>query len=153
MDDLILRLQRDQPGVSCTMGQLFLDGVLFSDTLEDLVREVPGVPVEQWKVAGETAIPAGEYEILLTRSDRAARGHLWTPSRGFLLPELIGVPGFSGVRIHAGNTAVNVEGCIAIGQANGESLINSRAAVIELMSRLTAADQAGTPVRIEVVNP
>lgn len=155
MDPLILRVERQAPGVSCTLGRLLLAGAPFCNTLEDLVREVPGVPVEQWKIPGETAIPAGEYEILLTVSERAMRGHLWTPAPDFVLPELIGVPGFAGVRIHAGNTALNVEGCIAVGTAvpAGESLVNSRAALIELMSQLRAADVAGTPMRIEVVNP
>lgn len=155
MDELILRVNRLPPGVSCTLGQLLINDTPFCDTLEDLVREVPGIPVDEWKKAGETAIPAGDYEILLTRSDRAARGHLWTPSPDFVLPQLIGVPGFEGVRIHAGNTSLNVEGCIAVGTASetGESLSNSRAALIELMSQLTAADQAGCPMRIEVRNP
>jgi hypothetical protein len=82
MDDLILTLLRGRPASRARWAHCRSTARSFCDTLEDLVREVPGVPVEQWKIPGETAIPAGEYEILLTRSERAARGHLWTPSRG-----------------------------------------------------------------------
>lgn len=155
MDDLILRVSRRSPGVSCTLGALLMGDYAFCDTLEDLVREVPGMPVAEWKIAGETAIPAGDYELVLTVSDRASRGHLWTPSPDFVLPQLVDVPGFEGVRIHSGNTALNVEGCIAVGKAgaDGESIEDSRQTLTNLMAILLAADEVGRPMRIEVRNP
>lgn len=149
-----LELFRNPSKVTCTIGRLFVAGAYFCDTLEDLVREVPGVPVEQWKVPGSTAIPAGEYEILLTVSERAQRGALWTPQPDGVLPLLIEVPGFTGVRMHAGNTAANVEGCIAVGRWDGaEALEQSRPALTELMSRLRAADAAGCPMGLRIWNP
>jgi hypothetical protein len=73
-------------------------------TLEDVIREVPGQPVENWKIFGETAIPSGTYQALLNFSQHFQRD----------LPELLNVPGYAGVRIHGGNTAVDTEGCILV---------------------------------------
>lgn len=154
MNPLLLEVFRNPSGVSSTIGRLFISGAYYCDTIEDLVREVPGVPVERWKKAGTTAIPAGEYEVLLTVSERAERGHLWTPQPDHVLPLLVDVPGFSGIRIHAGNTAANVEGCIAVGRWDGvEALEQSRSALTELMSRLRAADDAGCQIRMQIWNP
>lgn len=149
-----LTLQRRAPESTCTIGQLSVDGVSFCDTLEDLVREVPGIPVAKWKVAGETAIPCGAYLVQLTVSERARRGHLWTPRADGVLPQLMNVEGFEGIRIHAGNTALNVEGCIAVGVWDGgESVHGSRAAFVALMERLEQAAAEGHEVYIEVRNP
>lgn len=85
-------------------GVLSIDGEQFA-TCEDLVREIPGQPVGVWKIAGKTAIPRGRYQVVITESARF----------GKRLPLLMGVPGFTGVRIHGGNTAANTEGCILPG--------------------------------------
>lgn len=82
-----------------TIGEFIFDS-LKSFTLEDTVRK-NGV-----KVAGQTAIPAGRYEIVMTYSNRF----------GKLLPLLLDVPNFEGVRIHSGNKPEDTEGCILIGR-------------------------------------
>lgn len=74
-------------------------------TCEDVVREIPGVPVDKWKIYGKTAIPRGTYEVKMTWSNRFKA----------TMPELIGVPGFTGIRIHSANYANELEGCIAPG--------------------------------------
>ena len=51
-----LEVKRTQLGVDATNGELWIDGVKECFTLEDEVRDGP-------KVYGETAVPAGEYEI------------------------------------------------------------------------------------------
>lgn len=74
--------------------------------VEDKVR-APGV-----KVPNETAIPAGSYKMRISKSPRLGR----------LLPEILDVPGFSGIRIHKGNTAADSSGCLIIGSRLGPKL-------------------------------
>lgn len=141
-----LRLVSQPSGPKATIGELSIDGVKFCDTLEDVVREVEG-PVAQWKIAGNTAIPGGEYSVLLTFSQRAKDGHLWTPNPDYKLPQLLAVPGFDGVRIHAGNTDADTEGCILVGEADGDDhLTNSRYQLSRIMGRI--AEVGG--LRIEI---
>lgn len=127
-----LTLLRHKSGLNATIGTLLNDGAFLCYTLEDVVREVPGQPVEAWKVKGETAIPAGRYRVTITPSQRFGRD----------LPLLHDVPGFEGVRIHTGNTAADTEGCILVGtMLAGESIVESRKAFAELLPKLQAALQ------------
>ena len=117
----------------CTIGELFVDGHFECFTLEDIVR--PG-DIARVKVAGRTAIPPGTYRIELTMSQRFKR----------VLPLLLKVPGFEGIRIHAGNTAEDTEGCILVGRERESNAIRgSRAALEALLAKLHAA---GGPISI-----
>lgn len=139
-----LLLERDPTGLTCTIGHLSVDGESFCATLEDPVREIPGQPVSKWKVAGDTAIPAGTYKVDVTYSPRFKRD----------LPLLLGVPGFEGVRIHAGNTNADTEGCILVGTWNGGEFIhNSRLQLAALMDLLEIAEISKRDVTIEIRNP
>jgi len=100
-----LELKRVKLGEEFTIGKLSVDGKFICYTLEDTVREQVGVPVEQWKVMSKTAIPTGTYPVTITMSNRFKT----------MLPLLGNVPGFSGVRIHTGNSAKDTEGCILVG--------------------------------------
>lgn len=100
-----LTLERLQFDEDCTIGQLYVDGEARCFVLEDAVREVSGRPVSEWKIYGETAIPYGTYKIVITMSQRFGRP----------LPLLLDVPGFSGIRIHPGNTAAQTHGCLLPG--------------------------------------
>lgn len=127
-----LRLNRHASGLTCTIGDLYIDGAHFCHVLEDIVRPE--------KIAGETAIPAGAYRIDVTYSPRFKTN----------LPLLRNVPGFEGVRIHAGNNDKNTEGCLLVGQwAGGEFITNSRATLAALLERM---DEAAEPMEIEIVN-
>lgn len=149
-----LTLNRHPSGLTCTIGDLLVDGELLCHTLEDPVREQPGVPVSVWKVAGDTAIPAGVYDVQLTFSDRAAQGYLWTPLPDYKLPQVMNVPGFEGIRIHAGNTDNDTEGCILVGSwTGGEFLHNSRGSLQSLLDTMNVAMIGNLPITIEVCNP
>lgn len=129
-------------GDDFTLSKLYLEGVWFEKCpyiLEDAVREVPGVPVEQWKIPKETAIPCGRYILKKTMSAR------W----GKMMWEITGIPGFTGVRPHAGNTSHDTEGCPICGkerdERNGE-VSGSRQARDALYAVLDAADARGEQI-------
>lgn len=122
---LHLELKRIAKRDTYTIGKLFVEGEYFCDTLEDTVR-VFGAD-GSGKIPGKTAIPEGLYRIILSRSNRFKR----------LLPELVDVPYFSGVRIHAGNTEDDTEGCILVGE-NKEvgKVLNSKLWESRLLEKL-----------------
>lgn len=124
---MTLRLIREPSVKDVTLGSLYVNGVWFSWCLEDAIREVPGQPVSAWKVPGQTAIPAGRYRVVINRSQRFNR----------MLPQLLDVPGFSGVRIHPGNTIEDTEGCLLLGYDRFAGAVGrSRAACEALLAKL-----------------
>lgn len=139
-----LLLERNRPHLTCTTGQLFIDGAFECFTLEDVVREIRGVPVARWKIPGKTAIPAGLYNVTLT----------WSPRFQKNMPLINDVPGFTGVRIHCGNTDADTEGCVLVGRVEGnESILNSADAYRHLYPQLEAAIAAGELITLEIRNP
>ena len=142
---MLLGLMRKRSRHRVTFGTLFVDDALECLTLEDQIRERPGVPVSAWKVPKETAIPAGRYLVRLTLSARFGR----------VLPLLEDVPGFSGIRIHTGNVIEDTEGCILVGRrVSGRVMIaESRMAFRKLMAMLERVEASGEGVAIEISNP
>lgn len=110
-----LRLTRTRFGPNSTLGELTITSAKGAGdsftcwTLEDQVRTGPKVP-------GATAIPEGSYDVVITMSARFKRR----------MPLLLDVPNFSGIRIHAGNTAADTEGCILVGEGWLDSRGNLR---------------------------
>jgi hypothetical protein len=141
-----LRLIREPSIRGATFGVLFKDGHFFSFTLEDQVREVPGRRVDEWKVPGQTAIPAGRYRVTMTPSLRFGRP----------LPLLSAVPGFAGVRIHPLNTIEETEGCIGVGLARDDArrrLVQSRVACDHLQALIDVSLVEGRQVWLAIENP
>ena len=148
---MLVKLNRILRTNEFTMGELYIDDKYICDTLEDRVRplpeECPNTPKGndckcKEKVYGQTAIPAGTYELKLTYSNRFKK----------ILPEILNVPHFLGIRIHAGNTAADSEGCVLVGtwdDKNGNRLINSRIAFDLLMHLLQSIDE---PITITIEN-
>ena len=96
-----------------TIGRMLIDKVYFADVLEDKVRDLQDINHDgdfndpgEGKIYGETAIPYGRYQVEVTLSPKFKRR----------LPLLLGVEGFTGIRIHTGATAKNTEGCILVGK-------------------------------------
>lgn len=132
-----LKLNRIFLGSSATIGELLVNDKHLCDTLEDKVRP------EGEKVYGKTAIPEGTYEVKLTHSPRFKK----------ILPEILNVPNFSGIRIHTGNSSKDTEGCILVGTWDGEKedwVGNSRIAFDELMALLEEATNNKEKVTITV---
>ena len=127
-----LILSRDDAKPDRTIGRLYVTPECW--TLEDEVRDGPKVP-------GKTAIPAGRYRVKMTQSVRFQRR----------LPEVLDVPGFSGVRIHVGNTAADTAGCILVGTDRSDSVIlHSRVAVERLCGKLNDAEARGEEIWLTV---
>ena len=119
-----------------TISGLYIDGVFECFVLEDPIRP-KGV-----KVAGNTAIPAGEYAIIISFSPRFKRE----------LPLLVGVDGFEGIRIHPGNTPDDTEGCLLPGTSFGDDRVNeSRKAFEQLWGKLNTSWIKQVPLAIEVL--
>lgn len=131
-----------------TFGDLYINGAWECYTLEDAVREISGQPVGTWKVHGRTAIPSGTYRVTLENS----------PRFGPRTITLNDVPGFSGVRVHGGNTAADTEGCPLVGSEINEQTLEIRGArsagvLDRLKAKIEQAIGGGDEVWWEVVNP
>ena len=131
---ILIVLRRIFFGPDYTIGKLYIDGEYFCDTLEDKVRP-DGI-----KIYGETAIPAGKYKVVLSQSARFKR----------LLPAILDVPDFKGIRIHAGNTAIDSHGCILVGKNKIKgSISQSRVTENALMEYL---QQKEGEIEITIIN-
>lgn len=132
-----LKLNRIFKTNTFTIGELYINEKYVTDTLEDRVRP------EGEKVYGKTAIPEGTYEVKLTHSPRFKK----------ILPEILNVPNFSGIRIHTGNSSKDTEGCILVGTWDGEKedwVSDSKIAFNKLMSLLEEATNNKEKVTITV---
>ena len=114
----------------------------FCDTLEPTWRDYEH---GAYKVKGRSAIPEGRYAVVIS----------WSPKFKQWLPILLGGPEFNrkwqGIRIHAGNTAKDTEGCILVGQ-NREvgKVLDSRKWLYELKQRIVEAKDKGEAVWITI---
>lgn len=140
-----LILKRRPTFIESTIGELSTDepDAYHCYSLEDMVRP------NGEKVYGKTAIPAGRYRVIINRSNRFSqlRGH------DVFLPLLLDVPGFEGVRIHAGNRPQDTEGCILVGQAIGidnATIAYSKLAMADLQPRIQSAINRGEEVWITI---
>lgn len=110
----------------------------FCDTLEPTWRDYRR---GARKIMGRSAIPEGRYAVVIS----------WSPRMKKWLPILLGVPGFSGVRIHAGNTVKDTKGCILVGENLKPGMVlNSNTWLKRLKDRIVAAKARGEAVWITV---
>ena len=138
-----LTLKRIALRPTYTIGRLYVDGNYFCDTLEDTVRDLNKngkFDNGEKKVYAKTAIPYGTYEIKWTYSPRFKK----------YTPQLINVPLFEGIRIHAGNTSADTEGCILLGENKQVGkVLNSRATIKKFYPIIKKACSNGN-VTIEI---
>lgn len=136
---MILELMRDNdPQAKHNYGELYVDGRLLGQTLEDEDRRLEDGGE---KVYGQTAIPRGRYKVTITFSNRFQRP----------MPLVHDVPGFTGIRIHGGNTEADTHGCPLLGAIRTRNGIAQCPGVnARLMYYLEAAESRGEDVWLEV---
>lgn len=119
MIDLELEVIREYLKDTYTVGILYDTNGLYyparyiCNTLEDKVRDLNDYNHDgdfndegEGKIYGQTAIPAGKYEIKI----------VWWEKHKDYFPMLQDVPGFTGILIHGGATANDSLGCILVGE-------------------------------------
>ena len=124
----------DNPG----LGQPLTKGLQICDTLEPTWRDYEH---GGYKVKGRSAIPEGRYAVVIS----------WSPKFKAWLPILLGVPKFEGIRIHAGNTAEDTEGCILVGKNKlvGQ-VVDSRIWLHRLKQKIVEAKDKGEAVWLTI---
>ena len=138
-----LTLKRIALRPTYTIGKLYIDDVYFCDTLEDTVRDLNKngkFDNGEKKVYAKTAIPYGTYEIKWTYSPRFKK----------YTPQLMNVPSFEGIRVHAGNPSADTEGCLILGENKQVGkVLNSRATINKFYPIINEACSNGK-VTIEI---
>ena len=121
-----------------TPGVLYLDNVRFCFTCEDEDRrlETSLEDIKERKVYGKTAIPRGTYRVVASFSNRFQK----------VLPEVLNVPGFTGIRIHGGNRAEDSHGCILVGKVRTSTGI---AQCADQVSRVLESIESAAELGIE----
>lgn len=153
-----LRLDRKWKKKTYTIGNLYVDGKFFCNTLEDKDRGLNRYDnlhvIQARKVYGETAIPTGSYDILMDVVSPKYKAVSWYNSLcGGRMPRLDRVPGFDGILIHPGTTALDTLGCILVGRnTKVGQLTESRATFAKLYSLLKAAYARHEAISIDIVS-
>lgn len=102
----------------CTRGELMLHTTKFQ-TLEP----------------SKFIIPQGEYQLQFTNSPKFSKLYPYNSVFNKKVPEIIGIPNHSGVRIHVGNYPSDSQGCILLGTAGTDhSVTNSSLAYRNFVS-------------------
>jgi len=127
-------LHRFEYGTNYTIGKLYIDDVYQCYTLEDKVRET--------KIKDESAIWTGVYKLIVDFSTRFQK----------MMPHILNVPEFEGIRIHSGNTDKDTSGCILVGEtwAGTDFIANSRSAYNRIYAIILAAHIKGENITITV---
>ena len=110
-----IQIKRLHKTENSTIGEMTIDGKFECYTLEDKERDV--------KIKSETAIPKGTYKVIINQSNRFKK----------LMPLLLNVPNFEGVRIHPGNSNHDTEGCILVGQCRSVDYITKSRKAYEIL--------------------
>ena len=140
-----LELKRKFLGEDYTIGDLYINDILFCNVLEDKVRDLNKDgdlnDAGEGKVYGETAIPYGTYTVVLTYSNRFKK----------VMPLLENVKGFEGIRIHNGSTKQDTLGCLLVGKNTQKGMVTeSKVTFAKLMKRLVDATEMKETIFITI---
>lgn len=140
-----LKIIRTKSNTAYTEGKLYIDGAYFCATLEDqdrgLYQHMSLAEIKAVKVYGETCIPYGTYKVELSYSPKFKK----------IMPVILDVKGFIGVRIHNGSYTEHTLGCPLVGIKYKDGMLtNSRKTFNELMQKLQ--NQKEITITIEHIN-
>ena len=131
-----LKLKRIFRGDKYTIGSLYIDGNYYCDVLEDtdrgLSNDMSEEEIKRIKIYGRTAIPKGTYKVEVTYSPKFKR----------YLPILLNVKGYTGIRIHSGNSHEDTLGCLLVGfNKEKGKVLNSRVTSDKLTALLRNCEE------------
>lgn len=130
---MTIKVTRYDKNDSRTISRLSMPGLdcyCIEDVDRGLTQDMPLDKIKGIKVYGKTAIPSGKYEVVISYSNRFQK----------MLPLLLNVPGFEGIRIHSGNTAADSDGCLLPGMGRAaDSVTESRKAMTTIMAGINKA--------------
>lgn len=137
-----LQLRRLYRKPEYIIGKLYINGEYYCDVVEDrdrgLTQDMDLAQIKKIKVMHETAIPYGTYKVRLSLSPRFKK----------ILPEILNVPGFSGIRMHGGSSAASSSGCLILGKNTIKGgVTNSKYYVNKLIEILKNTNE---PVEISI---
>lgn len=151
-----LLLERKWKKDTYTIGRLYINGVFFSNTVEDKDRGLKQTDslaiIQSKKVYAETAIPTGIYNIRMDIKSSKYSTYSWYKNlcSGYM-PRLENVPGFTGILIHPGNSALDSAGCIIPGKNTKVGQVtDSKNTFAKLYKKMKAAYDKGEKITIEI---
>lgn len=150
-------VDRKWPKQTYTVGRIYIDDVYFCNSLEDRDRGLKQTDslefIKSRKVFAETAIPKGVYKVAMniTSPKYSAVAWYWKLCQG-KMPRLLNVPGFEGILIHPGNSALDSAGCLLVGRnTKVGQLTESKATFEKLYKKMKAAYDKGEEITIEII--
>ena len=151
-----LTLYRKYKKDTYTIGILYVDGVYFCETVEDRDRGLKQTDslskIKSVKVYGETAIPTGIYTIRMNIvSPKYSAVAFYKQLCGGKMPRIMDVPGFEGILIHPGTTALDSNGCVICGKNKIKGgVTQSRDTFRALYNKMSVAHKKGEKIIIEI---
>lgn len=117
---MIITIKRTYRKPDYTIGDLYINGAWFCNTLEDTDRYLnQSQTVEHIlniKRFGDTAIPAGRYKLTIDIVSNKFASREKYKCIGGKMPRVLDIKGFDGILIHPGNTNADTKGCILVGK-------------------------------------
>ena len=150
-----LTVDRKWKKTAYTIGNLYIDGVKFCNTLEDTDRGLKQTDsleeIKKKKVYGETAIPTGTYQVRMDIvSPKYNTVSFFKKLCNGMVPRIMNVPGFEGILIHTGNSPIDTYGCLLVGKNTQVGRVTQSKDTFEkLYKKMKKAHDNGEKIWIE----
>lgn len=147
-----ITLERRYKKDTYTIGILKIDGLYECEVLEDtdrgLSQDMSEEEIRNKKVYGRTAIPTGRYRVTFSQSPKFGKSPYAINS---MIPLLNNVKGFTSIRMHAGNTDSDSEGCLLLGENKAKGkVLNSAWTCERVFRKMWIAYNYGSPIWITI---